>query len=106
MMRNARKWPTLTAIATAVAVPAVKSGMVDSVAGRWESKGQPLRHFRHRDVEPDLALLQDGAEEEAAGTGRVIDAGVGQLLLGDQVQQVGLDLLGIEPVRSAAVDCD
>jgi hypothetical protein len=44
---------------------------------------------------PDLALLQHGAEQEAAGAGRLIDAGVGELLLGDQVQQVALDLLGI-----------
>ena len=33
----------------------------------------------------------------------MIDAGVGELLLGDQVQQVALDLLGIEPVRRAVV---
>jgi hypothetical protein len=68
-----------------------------------EHHGQTLGHFGHRNLEPELALLQDVAEEEAAGAGGLIDAGVGQLLLLNQVQQVALDLLGVEPIRRAAV---
>jgi hypothetical protein len=40
MKRNTRKRPTLMEMATAVAVPACKSGLVDPVGGRWELKEQ------------------------------------------------------------------
>ena len=56
-------------------------------------------HLGHGDLEPDLALLQDLAKQEAAGAGRLVDGGIGQLRSLDRVQQVGLDLFAIEAVR-------
>ncbi len=47
--------------------------------------------------------MQYPLKEKAKGADRLIDAGVGQFLLLNKVQQVGLYLSGIEPIRGAAV---
>ena len=41
-------------------------------------------------------------KEKAEGASRLIDAGVSQLLLGDEEEQVGLQLVGSEAVGWAA----
>ena len=42
-------------------------------------------------------------EQEAAGAGGLIDAGIGELAFPNQVEQIGLYLLRVEPLRRTAV---
>ncbi len=63
-----------------------------------------LRHLGHGWAQVLIALApQDGFKQEAAGAGGVVDAAVGELAVLDQVQQVGLDLLGAEQFGAAVV---
>ena len=54
---------------------------------------QGLGHLRHRNIEPALGLPQHPVEQEAAGAGNQIYAGVSELALDDQMQEVILHLL-------------
>ncbi len=74
---------------------------LDFVAG--EDDRQPLGYFGHGDVDAGVGALEDAFKEKAAGAGGLVDAGVSEFLLLDQVQQVGLDLGAIEPIRGAVV---
>jgi hypothetical protein len=67
-----------------------------------ENLRQALGHFGHGDVEANLGPAQHGAEHEPERAGRLIDARVGELLLGDEMQEVALQLLGAERVGGAA----
>ncbi len=52
-----------------------------SIIGTREHDRQMCGNLGRGDVEPYLAVL-DGSKEVTAGTGRLIDAGVGEFLLG------------------------
>ena len=68
-----------------------------------EDLRQALGHLRHRDLIGELLSPEDHREEKPDRAGRLIDARVGELLLGNQVQQVGLDRRRIEAVRRASI---
>ena len=58
-----------------------------------EDLRQTLRHLSHRNVEARLRAAEDAPEEKAEGARGLIDARVGELLVANQVQQVGLNLV-------------
>ena len=68
-----------------------------------ENLRQAFWDFGHGDVEAHLGLAQHGAEQKAERAGSLIDAGVGELALGDQMQQVGLDPRPIDDIRGLPV---
>ena len=64
---------------------------------------QTFGHFGHGDIEARVRTFEYALKEKAKGAGRLVDTGVGQLLLGDEVQQVLLNLRGVELVGRAPV---
>ena len=68
-----------------------------------EDLRQALGHLGHGDVQAHLGFAQHRAKQEAKCAGSLIDAGIGELPVGDEMQKVALQLLGAQRVGGAVV---